>query len=137
MRRLLVFPMPVLPLLAGGTRNLPLAGVITLDRPVRDVQGCAFSSPTILVCSTNDRHRDLFAVPRQLLSVRLGQPLRGGSARAIVKLLGAVPTPAACAGTQEVEGIDVHGRRLLVSVVSACVGVTTIFDYHLEPTRPG
>jgi hypothetical protein len=136
-RRLLVFPMPTLPVHATGVVNLPLAGVIALDRPVRDVQGCAFSSPTTLVCSTNDRHRDLFAVPRQLLSVRLGHPVAGGAAAASVALLGAVPTPAACAGSQEVEGIDVHGRRLLVSVVSGCVGVTTIFGYRLEPARPG
>lgn len=130
MRRLLVFAMPRLPPAGARSRPIPLATVISLDRPVRDVQGCAFSSATTLVCSTNDRTDDLFGVPQQLLEVRLARPLDGHAIAASVSLLGPVPGVTACQGNTEVEGVDVHQRRMLVSVVSACSHTTTVFDFR-------
>lgn len=131
MRRLLAFPLPTPAALSrtGGASTLLAAGAVTLDRPVRDVQGCAFSSATSLVCSTNDPGRDLFPVPRQLLGVRLAHPIDGRPVSATVSLLGAVPTVDACGRPQEVEGIDVHGARMLVAVVSGCRSTTTTFRY--------
>jgi len=133
MRRLLVFAMPSAQV--SGTVPLPLAGVIRLDRPVRDVQGCAFTTPTALACSTNDPGRSLFGVPRQLLAVHLTHGVRAGSTPGSVTLLGPIPTVASCGGAEEVEGIDVHGGRLLVSVVTSCTRTTTIFDYVREGAR--
>jgi hypothetical protein len=130
MRRLLVFAMPSVPPGGRAERALPMSSVITLDRPVRDVQGCAFESATTLVCATNDRSAELFGVAQQLLTVHLPHPVDGGPMFASVHLLGPVPGVTACQGTAEVEGIDVHRGRLLVSVVSACTGRTTIFDFR-------
>jgi hypothetical protein len=132
MRRLLVFAMPTLPPTGARAHTLPLATVITLDRPVRNVQGCAFSSATALLCSTNDKRDDLFGVPQQLLTVHLARPLDGRPLSASVSLLGAVPGVTACQGTAEVEGIDVHADQLRVSVVSACTDTTKIYRYRLE-----
>jgi hypothetical protein len=131
-RRLLVFRMPALAPTGPRTRDLPLASVITWNRPVRDVQGCDFSSATTLQCSTNDRSDELFGVAQQLLTVRLARPLDGRPVHAAVSVLGAVPGVDACQGRAEVEGIDVHARRMLVAVVAACSGTTTLFDYRLE-----
>lgn len=129
MRRLLVFAMPSLPPAGPRTRSLPLAAVISLDRPVRDVQGCAFSTTTTLVCSTDDRTDDLFGVPKQLLQVQLARPLDGRPATASVSLLGPVPGVDTCQGNAEVEGIDIHQLRMLVSVVNGCSNTTTVFDF--------
>jgi hypothetical protein len=133
MRRLLVFAMPSLPPTGARVHRLPLATVITLDRPVRNVQGCAFSSATTLQCSTNDKSDDLFGVAQQLLTVHLARSLDGRPVSASVSLLGAVPGVTACQGATEVEGIDVHAGQLRVSVVSSCTHTTTIYDYRLEP----
>lgn len=130
MRRLLTFALPTPT--PGGATTLLGAGAVVLDRPVRDVQGCAFQSPTTLVCSTNDPGRDLFPVPRQLLDIRLAHPIDGRSVTASVSLLGAVPTIDACRRPPEVEGIDVHARRMLVAVVSGCRSTTTTFRYVLR-----
>jgi len=130
MRRLLVFRMPNRA--APGTQSLPLAGTIRLDRPVRNVQGCAFSSPTTLACSSNDTGSTLFGAPRPLLSVRLGGAVHAGTNRATVARLGSIPVSQACGGKQEVEGIDVRGGRLLVSAVTACTHSVTIFSYRAE-----
>ncbi|HZC53470.1 MAG TPA: hypothetical protein VE441_13365, partial [Mycobacterium sp.] len=129
MRRLLVFAMPSLPPSGPKSRSLPLAAVISLDRPVRDVQGCEFSSPTTLLCSTNDRSNKLFGVSSQLVQVRLTRPLNGRSMTATVSLLGQIPGATACQGSAEVEGIDVHQRRMLVSVVAACSHTTTVYEF--------
>jgi hypothetical protein len=48
---------------------------------------------------------------------------------ATVSLLGPAPGVSACQGSAEVEGIDVHQRRMLMSVVSACSDTTTVFDF--------
>lgn len=135
MRRLLVFAMPSLPPDGPRSRSLPLAAVISLDRPVRDVQGCAFSSATTLVCSTNDRTDTLFGFPQQLLRLRLARPLDGHTVPASVSVLGPVPGATACQGNAEVEGIDVHQRRMLVSVFSPCSQTTTVFDFSRSIRR--
>lgn len=125
MSRLLVFPMPT----RASPPALPLAAVITLDRPVRNVQGCAFESATALLCSTNDPHTDLFGVARQILRVQLSRPLDGRSLSAHVSLVTSVPVDPSCAATPEAEGIDVHGSTVSVLVNSGCNDVATIYRY--------
>jgi hypothetical protein len=129
-RRLLVFGTPGLNShVPPPSQNLPLSAVITLAQPMRDVQGCAFTSSTALVCSTNDPATDLYPVAKQLLAVRLGHRLDGRPTTATVRLLGAVPQDPACPGTGETEGLDVHGSRLLVAVVSPCRNATLLYTY--------
>jgi hypothetical protein len=138
MSRLLVFPVPRPAGSSAVTRPLSLAATITLAHPVRNVQGCAFDGSTTLVCSTNDPRTDLYAVPRQLLSVRLAQPLDGRSETAVPRLLGAVPSQTVCPGHGEVEGIDVVGNRMRVAVNARCAPVTQVFTllHSAQVTRP-
>jgi hypothetical protein len=133
MTRLLVFATPPSRGRTPGlVRALPLATTITLSHPVRDVQGCAFTSSTSLICSTNDPATDLFPVPRQLLTVRLARPLDGRPVTGVPHLLGAVPSQTLCAGPAgEVEGIDVHGKRMVVAVNAQCTPSTELFSYTI------
>lgn len=129
-RRLLVFAVPELNARSPAVgHDLPLATTITLGRPMRNVQGCAFSSSTTLVCSTDDRRTDLYGVRTQLLSVRLAHPLDGRAVTATTALLGSVPQRAGCFGVGETEGLDIHGSRLLLSVVTPCRSSTVLYTY--------
>lgn len=123
--RLLVFATPR----AAGPTGLRLSSVIALRRPVRDVQGCVFSSATALVCSTTDRGTDLFPVAEQLLAIRLDHPIDGRPVAASVHLLGAVPQDPACPAPGETEGLDIHGRTLSIAVNSACRPATLLSHY--------
>ena len=140
--RLLVFPGPAALHPAGGQVPLPLSGVITLDRTVRDVQGCAFASATALVCSTSDPGADLWPVPDQVLRIDL--PATGpagwtprwtpGKAVGRVSLIGQVPMTGACAGTYEPEGVDVDRAtgelRLAVAPPPSCALFTQVYEYR-------
>lgn len=136
--RLLVFPMPELNPAARAGRDLPLAAVITLSHPVRNVQGCSFASATRLVCSTNDTGTTLFPVPRQLLAVDLAAPLAGRPAAGTVALLGAVPQASGC-GPSETEGIDVSGGtlRVVAREPGLCSGSVDVFTYTRAGTPLG
>jgi hypothetical protein len=139
MTRLLVFaaPRPTASTRAAD-QPLPLATTITLSHPMRNVQGCAFTSATSLICSTNDAGTDLYAVPRQLLAVQLARPLDGRPVTGTPHLLGAVPSQTLCAGPPgEVEGIDVHGDRMVVAVNTRCGPITQEFAYIVPPRRAG
>ena len=130
--RLLVFPMP-------GRRShppnaaadLPLASVITLTHPMRNVQGCAFTTATELICATDDRRRDLYPIARQLLRVRLSGPVSGRAQTGTPSLLAAVPHNPACPGTDETEGLDVTGNQMLLMVNAgkSCPGTTFMYRY--------
>jgi hypothetical protein len=131
MSRLLVFPMPRP---SGGastsTQLLPLAATIALTHPMRNVQGCAFTSSTSMICSTNDPGTDLYPMPRQLLAVQLARPLDGRAVLGTPHLLGAVPAQTVCDGAPgEVEGIDVYGDRMVVAVNTPCSRATELFTY--------
>jgi hypothetical protein len=128
-KRLLVFAMPQGPTRAASDRRtLPLASVITLARPMRDVQGCAFSSAVTLVCSTNDPGSDLYGAPRQLLAIGLVHALDGRPVSGDVRLPGLVPQHIGCPTPGETEGFDIYRSRLLLAVVSA--GTTTAITYQ-------
>jgi hypothetical protein len=136
MRRLLVFPMPHPTAGTATTQQpLPLAATVALTHPMRNVQGCAFTSSISMICSTNDPGIDLYPVPRQLLTVHLARPLDGRPVTGTPHLLGAVPSQTLCSGPEgEVEGIDVYGDRMVVAVNAPCGPSTQLFTYRL--TRP-
>jgi hypothetical protein len=134
-KRLLVFALPRLLPLPQVDSNLALASTIRLKHPVRDVQGCAFTGATTLLCSTNDPRRDLFPVPHQLLRIQLAHPLDGTPDSATVHLLGELPQRSSCPGLGEVEGLDVAGSRLLVAVIEPgrCSHSTQLYTYVDNP----
>jgi len=139
-RRLLVFAMPGFNLAAPRPgRNLVLAAMITLTRPMRRVQGCSFASPTSLVCSTDDRRADLYGVAQQILTVQLARPLDGRAVTGAPSLLGAVPHLSACPGLGETEGIDIHGRHLRLAQVepTPCRSSTLLYSYSSADSLPG
>jgi hypothetical protein len=135
-RRLLVFPTPLVNPEAPASHagDLPLAATISLDRPVRDVQGCAFTSPTVLLCSSDDPGTDLWPTDHQLLEVRLPHALDGSATTATVTSLGRLPEQSICPGTFEPEGIDYEARtgelRVEVNPPAPCDLTTTVYDYR-------
>jgi hypothetical protein len=108
--------------------------MITLDRPVRNVQGATFFDETRLLCSTNDADTDLWPTPRQLLQVDLAGPLTGAATTAQVTSLGELPTESLCPGTFEVEGIDYdrNSGDLRVDIVPPwpCSVLTAIYRFR-------
>lgn len=136
MNRLLVFPTPILnPVSSRTGGTLSTAGQITLDHPVRDVQGCDFVNPTRLLCSSDDPGTDLFATPKQLLQIDLPAPLTGAPITGHVTSLGQLPLNSTCNGTFEAEGIDYYApsKTLRVEVIPPPVCgdlVTTVYRYQ-------
>ncbi|MGH3599663.1 MAG: hypothetical protein ACRDQH_05190 [Pseudonocardiaceae bacterium] len=135
MDRLLVFPTPVLNHAALTTRKtLPMAGTISLDHPVRDVQGCDFVTSTKLLCSTNDPSTDLWPTPYQLLSITFARALVGTPVTGHVSELGELPRLSNCTGPYEVEGIDFQVAsgplRVEVRPPGKCGLATTVYDYR-------
>ncbi|MEV0122546.1 hypothetical protein AB0I16_13530 [Streptomyces sp. NPDC050703] len=135
--RLQVFPAPLLnpstpP--TGGT--LAQAGQISLDKPVRDIQGCDFASATRLVCASNDASKQLFPEDRPVLQVDLDRPLDGSPVTGRVSSLFASPQRSVCSGSFETEGVDYDSTRrtLRVEVVppAPCLVTTTVYSY--KPT---
>jgi hypothetical protein len=135
MTRLLVFPTPILnPATAPTGGALDLAGQITLDHPVRDVQGCTFAGPTTLLCSADDPNTDLFPTSKQLIEVDLPGPLTGATVTGHVTSLGQLPLHSLCSGTFEVEGDDYDATtgdlRVLIVEPGVCAAVTDLYTFH-------
>ncbi|MFI6350068.1 hypothetical protein [Streptomyces sp. NPDC050560] len=133
--RLQVFPAPLLnpsTPKTGGT--LPQAGQISLDHPVRDIQGCDFVTDTRLVCVSDDAATDLWPDARPLLQVDLPHALDGEQVTGKVSELGPLPQESVCTGTFETEGVDYHpGSGVLrAQVVSpgVCMVSTTVYEYQ-------
>ncbi|GAB3482480.1 hypothetical protein [Amycolatopsis cihanbeyliensis] len=125
--RLLVHPMPGI-VATDPAADLPLASTIRLDRPVRDVQGCAFVSATRLLCSSNDPEGALFGVTKPLLRLDLPGPLTGDEVTARVSALGQLPLESACSGEFETEGIDYDPREATLRVVVLSPGFCLLTD---------
>jgi hypothetical protein len=133
--RLQVFPAPLLnpsTPAAGGT--LPQAGQITLDHPVRNIQGCDFVTGTQLVCTSDDAATDLWPNPRPLLQVDLPHPLDGQQVTGHVTDIGPLPQQSVCTGTFETEGVDYDMRagilRAQVVAPGVCIVSTTNYEYE-------
>jgi hypothetical protein len=132
--RLQVFPAPLLNSATppdGGT--LSQAGQITLDHPVRDIQGCDFVTGTQLVCASDDSATGLWPDAKPLLQVDLPHPLDGQQVTGHVTDLGALPQKSVCTGTFETEGVDYDPQagtlRAQVVGPGACVVSTTVYEY--------
>ncbi|QEU90357.1 hypothetical protein [Streptomyces kanamyceticus] len=135
--RLQVFPAPLLNSSTpptGGT--LAQAGQISLDKPVRDIQGCDFASDTRLVCASNDASKELFPEDRPVLQVDLERPLDGKPVTGRVSSLFASPQRSICSGSFETEGVDYDSERrtLRVEVVPPSVCLVTTAVYAYKPT---
>jgi hypothetical protein len=130
-RRLLVFPAPTGAAPAGP---LALAGQITLDRPVNQIQGCAFVAATRLLCVSDDPGTTLWPTPFPLLQVDLPAPLDGATTTATVTDLGGLPLVSRCRGAFEPEGIDddraTGTLRVEVAPPSPCSVAMTVYDYR-------
>ncbi len=115
----------------GG--HLPLAGYITLDHKVNDIQGCDFTSKTTLICASDDDSRTLFSNQKPLVEVVLPQALRGETVTGHVVDLGSIPQQSTCSGTFEAEGVDyaVATGTLRVEIIQpgSCILHTTIYEY--------
>lgn len=115
--RLLVFALP-------GSRSIPGAGTIELSRPVSNIQGCDFATPTVLYC----------AAASGLFPVTLNHPLDGSPATGTVGSFVSIPAAGDCVGGAfEPEGVDVTGGVITVSVntPAACYPQSMLYRFVL------
>lgn len=134
--RLQVFPAPLLnPSTPPKGGDLEEAWQITLDKPVRDIQGCDFVTDTRLVCASDDASGTLFPVSRPLLQVDLPHKLDGQPVTGAVTSLFGLPQRSICTdGTFEAEGVDydVNSGTLRAEVIppGVCALATTVYSYR-------
>ncbi|WP_461077113.1 hypothetical protein [Streptomyces deserti] len=134
-RRLQVFPAPLLnPSTPPAGGELKEAGQITLDQPVRDIQGCDFVTDTRLVCALNDASGILFPEIRPLLQVDLEHRLDGRPVTGAVTSLFALPQRSVCTGTFETEGVDYDAGsgtlRAQMIPPGVCAVSTAVYAYR-------
>lgn len=127
MNRLLLFPTPGISF-TTPSQNLAIAGAIRLDRPVRNLQGCEFTSPTQLLCASDDSDASLFGMSKPLLQIDLVRPPDGQDVAGRVTALGTLPLESFCGGTFEVEGVDYDVRDGTLRVVVLSPGICVLFD---------
>jgi hypothetical protein len=135
MSHLQIYPTPLLnPETSPTGGSLDLSGLIQLDHPVNDVQGCDFTSPTQLICASDDSSQTLFPDAKPLLEIDLPGPLTGGTTTGHVTDIGAIPQSSICSGTFEDEGVDYDTDtgilRLEMIQPSICGAVTTVYTYR-------
>ncbi|MEV0204306.1 hypothetical protein AB0H97_03805 [Streptomyces sp. NPDC050788] len=134
--RLQVFPAPLLnPSTPPKGGDLEEAWQITLDKPVRNIQGCDFVTDTRLVCASDDASGTLFPVSRPLLQVDLPHKLDGQPVTGAVTSLFGLPQRSICTdGTFEAEGVDydVNSGTLRAEVIppGVCALATTVYSYR-------
>lgn len=136
-KRLQVFPAPLLnPSTPATGGDLEQAAQITLDKPVRDIQGCDFVTDTRLVCASDDATGTLFPQHRPLLQVDLPHQLDGRPVTGRVTSLFALPQRSACTGGFEAEGVDYDATdgtlRAQVIPPGVCAVATTVYAYRLK-----
>ncbi|MEJ8671997.1 hypothetical protein WKI71_37505 [Streptomyces sp. MS1.AVA.1] len=133
-RRLQVFPAPLLnPATPPTGGDLKEAWQISLDKPVRDIQGCDFVTDTRLICASNDASGTLFPELRPLLQVDLPRKVDGQPMTGAVKSLFALPQRSVCTGTFETEGVDydVNSGTLRAQMIppGVCAMATAVYAY--------
>ncbi|EWM15974.1 hypothetical protein [Kutzneria sp. 744] len=127
MDRLLVYPMPGVRF-TTPSQNLPYGFAIRPDHPIRDVQGCDFTSPTQLLCASDDPDGSLYGMTKPLLQLDLSGPLGGADVTAHVSALGQLPLQSGCSGTFEVEGMDYDTRDGTLRVIVMSPGFCVLTD---------
>ncbi|WP_225095970.1 hypothetical protein [Streptomyces sp. CoH27] len=128
MNRFLVFPTPGVNASTSPSANLPLASKVNLDHPVRDVQGCDFSGPTTLLCSSDDPDGTLFGMTKPLLRIDLSATPGSSDVTGHVTALRQLPLRSSCSGTFEVEGIDYDRRTGILRVIVMSPGFCILTD---------
>jgi len=129
MSRLLVVPTPGVNASTSPSSNLPQAATVNLDHAVRDVQGCDFSGPTTLLCSSDDPEGSLFGMTKPLLQIELSAEPNGSSdVSGHVTALRQLPLRSSCSGTFEAEGIDYDRRDGTLRVIVVSPGFCVLTD---------
>lgn len=129
MTRLLVFPTPGVNPSTSPSANLPQASAVRLDHAVRDVQGCDFSGPTTLLCSSDDPDGSLFGLTKPLLRVDLSAAPNGtADVSGHVTALRQLPLRSSCSGSFEAEGIDYDRRSGTLRVIVVSPGFCVLTD---------
>jgi hypothetical protein len=129
MNRFLVFPTPGVNPSTSPSANLPQVATVNLDHAVRDVQGCDFSGPTTLLCSSDDPEGSLFGITKPLLQVDLSAAPNGtADVSGHVTALRQLPLRSGCSGTFEVEGIDYDRRSGTLRVIVVSPGFCVLTD---------
>ncbi|MET7289004.1 hypothetical protein [Streptomyces sp. NPDC005573] len=129
MNRLLVFPTPGVNPATSPSANLPQASTIHLDHAVRDVQGCDFSGPTTLLCSSDDPDGSLFGMTKPLLQIDLSAaPGGSGDVSGHVTALRRLPLRSSCSGSFEAEGVDYDRRTGILRVIVVSPGFCVLTD---------
>jgi hypothetical protein len=129
MSRFLVFPTPGVNASTSPSANLPQVATVNLDHAVRDVQGCDFSGPTTLLCSSDDPAGTLFGITKPLLQVDLSAAPNGTSdVSGHVTALRQLPLRSSCSGTFEAEGIDYDRRDGTLRVIVVSPGFCVLTD---------
>ncbi|MFI1760627.1 hypothetical protein ACH41H_00910 [Streptomyces sp. NPDC020800] len=129
MNRLLVFPAPGSNPSTSPSANLPQVSQVNLDHAVRDVQGCDFSGPTTLLCSSDDPDGSLFGMTKPLLQIDLSAaPSGSGDVTGHVTALRQLPLRSSCSGSFESEGIDYDRRTGILRVIVMSPGFCVLTD---------
>ncbi|GGQ68633.1 hypothetical protein [Streptomyces asoensis] len=129
MTRFLVFPTPGANPATSPSANLPQVSTVRLDHAVRDVQGCDFTGPTTLLCSSDDPAGTLFGITKPLLRIDLSAAPNGTSdVTGHVTALRQLPLRSSCSGTFEAEGIDYDRRSGTLRVIVVSPGFCVLTD---------
>ncbi|MFF1548451.1 hypothetical protein [Streptomyces sp. NPDC058291] len=129
MTRFLVFPTPGANAGTSSSANLPQASTVRLDHAVRDVQGCDFTGPTTLLCSSDDPAGTLFGVTKPLLQIDLSAAPNGqGDVTGHVTALRQLPLRSSCSGSFEAEGVDYDRRTGTLRVIVVSPGFCVLTD---------
>jgi hypothetical protein len=129
MTRLLVFPTPGVNPGTSPSANLPQVATVRLDRAVRDLQGCDFTGPTTLLCSSDDPAGTLFGITKPLLRIDLSaEPNATSDVTGRVTALRQLPLRSSCAGGFETEGIDYDRRTGTLRVIVLSPGFCLLTD---------
>ncbi|MFI6206289.1 hypothetical protein ACIBAI_07785 [Streptomyces sp. NPDC051041] len=128
MSRLLVFPTPGVNPGTSPAANLPQVSTVALDHPVRDVQGCDFTGPTRLLCSSDDPAGTLFGVTKPLLQIDLSAEPGTADVTGHVTALRRLPLRSGCSGTFETEGVDYDRRTGTLRVIVLSPGFCLLTD---------
>ncbi|MCL3997623.1 hypothetical protein [Streptomyces lavenduligriseus] len=129
MTRLLVFPTPGVNPATSPSADLPRVSTVRLDHAVRDVQGCDFTGPTTLLCSSDDPEGSLFGLTKPLLQIDLSAPPDGAAdVTGHVTVVRQLPLRSSCQGSFEAEGIDYDRRSGVLRVIVVSPGFCVLTD---------
>ncbi|MDX2676453.1 hypothetical protein [Streptomyces soliscabiei] len=129
MTRILVFPTPGANAATSPSANLPQVSTVRLDHAVRDVQGCDFTGPTTLLCSSDDPAGTLFGITKPLLRIDLSaEPNGTADVTGHVTALRQLPLRSSCSGTFEAEGVDYDRRSATLRVIVVSPGFCVLTD---------